>query len=641
MSRWNITHLVFYSKHGEIRSIEFNKGVTIITGGSATGKSAIIDSIDYCLGSSSSRIASFITERITHVGCKWKNRESEFYVAREVAKTGKSSSRMFIDYGTEIEIPNRSQDLKGTGNKDSIKNVLEHLFGITEEISPDATSSKISVRYITPFIFLDKEVIDSRNTLMHHLDDRIFAKNFTEALPYFLGAMDEEELDAMKRQSLLIKAIDFEEKRKLQFENNQSKIYEDGFLLLNEARQFKIVPENEIPITREELFNVLKKITLDDNKMFVHEDAAILENQLAKKGEILSRLNELKTMKRLAKANEEVASDFSLVLDNQLAKLDVQKFFKHSESNCPICNSEMPSPTQQSKRIYESISILEKERVIVSKHKPNVSKYLRELDHKIYLENNELKKVETSITSLIKESEVITSRLHEFQQAARVVGRISYYLENKSGVEHYNMEKYENYKAELDNIGLFYGKSERTEKIEIAQRKISDYATKNLVDLPKGPPCDDARIDFFLKGPKIIITDKDQKSLDFASVGSDENYLSIHLALAFAFQKFLGKRKASVPAVLILDQVSRPYYSNSDEERDVRDENTYRDDDRLALAKHFDFIFNQVENDEDLQVIVLEHAYLGSNKKFRDATKYKWPKSGTEKLIPSSWPKTV
>jgi len=78
MSRWKITHLVFYSKHGEIRTIEFNKGVTIITGGSNTGKSAVIDSIDYCLGSSSSRIASFITERVTHIGCKWKNNDSEF-----------------------------------------------------------------------------------------------------------------------------------------------------------------------------------------------------------------------------------------------------------------------------------------------------------------------------------------------------------------------------------------------------------------------------------------------------------------------------------------------------------------------------------------------------------------------------------
>ena len=372
MSRWKITHLVFYSKHGEIRTIEFNKGVTIITGGSNTGKSAVIDSIDYCLGSSSSRIASFITERVTHIGCKWKNNDSEFFVARSLNKGGGASSQMFLDYGTNIEIPQNSDNIKGGGNKETIKQVLEHLFGISEDIPEDASTNKISVRYITPFIFLDKEVIDSRNTLMHHLDDRNFAKSFVESLPFFLGAIDKEELDAIKRQNGLVKGIEIEEKKKLQSENHYNSIMEDGFKLLYEAKQLGLVSEDTKADTKEELISILKSISVKEPQGISAEDTDVLENLQLKKNEVLERINNLKKAKISATRNEDLTSDFEKVINNQYAKLDVQKFFKHSEANCPICDKAMDNISEQSKKIYESMNLLEKERIIVKNHKPQI-----------------------------------------------------------------------------------------------------------------------------------------------------------------------------------------------------------------------------------------------------------------------------
>ena len=48
-----IRSILLYSLNGEIRQLPFTPGaVNIITGRSLTGKSAIIDIIDYCLGRS-------------------------------------------------------------------------------------------------------------------------------------------------------------------------------------------------------------------------------------------------------------------------------------------------------------------------------------------------------------------------------------------------------------------------------------------------------------------------------------------------------------------------------------------------------------------------------------------------------------
>lgn len=49
-------------------------------------------------------------------------------------------------------------------------------------------------------------------------------------------------------------------------------------------------------------------------------------------------------------------------------------------------------------------------------------------------------------------------------------------------------------------------------------------------------------------------------------------------------------------------------------------------------------MFNEVKKREGLQVIVLEHAYLTDDKRYKDAVRYRWRKDGEERLIPPEWP---
>jgi len=644
MSRWNISHIVFYSKHGQQRIIKFNVGeVTIITGGSNTGKSAIIDTIDYCLGSSQSEIASFVTERVTHVGAKWKNDETEMFIARGIEKSGAVSNRMYIEYGTEIKIPEKASDLKGAAHKDQVKLVIEHLFGIQQQIEGVNVASKISVRHITPYIFLDKEVIDSKRTLMHGLDDRFSSKDIIESLPYFLGAIDAAELEAMRKMIGLSKGIENEEKKKTQFETHQNGILEKCRSLLTEASQFGLMSTDNFPESKEGMIDLLTTISKQEPRISVQENEDVVKGLQQQKTEILAELNTLRKRKSAAAQMNTVTNEFEKVLDKQLAKLDVRKFFKHDEEHCPICNSVFTTPNEVLRQIEKSIETLEKERTVVTKHKPNVTAYISETDAQIAQAQSRLAKIEADIINLLKESEVLRKQFEDNQQATRIIGRISYFLDNHAEVAAFDSSKLKKYTEDLDELKSKYGKSHREEKIQLAERTISDYATKNLSVLPTGYPCTNGIINFFSKPPKIVVTDGKNTTHQFANIGSDENYLSIHLAFAFGLQKYLKLIKSPVPGVLILDQVSRPYYANdSDKEKgsEIKDEDQFGDDDKAALAKHFDFIFKQVEAD-GIQVIVLEHAYLKNDSRFVKAAKYRWPKTGNDKLIPPDWPTTV
>ncbi|TIP54350.1 MAG: DUF3732 domain-containing protein, partial [Mesorhizobium sp.] len=61
MTRWNVREIALYGVGARRRTIEFDiDKVNVITGASGTGKSAIIDAIDYCLGSTDCRLPFFV-----------------------------------------------------------------------------------------------------------------------------------------------------------------------------------------------------------------------------------------------------------------------------------------------------------------------------------------------------------------------------------------------------------------------------------------------------------------------------------------------------------------------------------------------------------------------------------------------------
>ena len=65
MKRWNIANIFFLGVEGQIREVALVPDeVNIITGGSGTGKSALIKAIDYCLGSGKCELPAHVRRRI-------------------------------------------------------------------------------------------------------------------------------------------------------------------------------------------------------------------------------------------------------------------------------------------------------------------------------------------------------------------------------------------------------------------------------------------------------------------------------------------------------------------------------------------------------------------------------------------------
>ena len=89
-----ILDIALYSHEGESRALSLKPGeVNVITGASKTGKSALIDIVDYCLGSGSCRVPDGVIRRsVSWFGLRLQIGDGQSFVARKCPSPSSYSS---------------------------------------------------------------------------------------------------------------------------------------------------------------------------------------------------------------------------------------------------------------------------------------------------------------------------------------------------------------------------------------------------------------------------------------------------------------------------------------------------------------------------------------------------------------------
>jgi hypothetical protein len=160
------------------------------------------------------------------------------------------------------------------------------------------------------------------------------------------------------------------------------------------------------------------------------------------------------------------------------------------------------------------------------------------------------------------------------------------------------------------------------------------------VALPTVAPCIGSELDFSSRQPEVTVIEEGSGAvLRLPDVGSDQNYLAIHIALSFALQHYFETVNAPVPGLLVLDQISRPYFPTSGEDEDEAEiSGGEEDEDVQAMRKHIDFLFAETARRKGLQVLLIEHAYFADDPRYVTATRERWTRASGQALIPLNWP---
>ena len=663
MKRWNIASIFFIGEEGAFRIITLDAGrVNVITGASGTGKSAVIKALDYCLGSSECQLPVYVRRRCVAVGVMWVRGEDEMISCRQVPLVGKSpNSYMYVTTGRNLKVPQKVEEFEGRGTVAVSKARLGTSFGIDastvvdserpEKESPD----RPSVRQFTPYIFVTKEVIDSETVLLHGLDDNRKAQHIVSTMPYFLGVVTESTAAAERRLRQARRALEIDIAREEARVAKDSQIKQRSRVLLGEAQQLGLIENPPVGADEAALIDMLQRASSATARPLQYPGAHQLDGLQERRRDTLQELNQTKRKLRAIAIEERESEEYESAVNTQHEKLRIAEHLHllNVPTSCPICDSRTDVGAVFATAMKQSLVSIRAESSMVGRLRPQISAAAQQLSKRAEELSSLLRELDAGVSAAL--SQVAEARRHAdlAQLQAFFRGKATYFLES---VDDQLLRPAKDLTKQRDEIADLEGQVDadnRKIRMRRAEDAVSRFASKIFSDLPKVEPCVEAELLFSAREPQVNVIEPGVNGavLSMADLGSDQNWLAVHVALAFGLQRHFEKERRPVPGVVVLDQLSRPYFPNqgrddieeSEDSGDVVDESLpdevsiQGDEDYLAMRQHIDFLFSEVEARSGLQVLLLEHAYFASDPRYVAATRERWTRASGKGLIPRDW----
>ena len=641
-----IKNIILYRNEEQVRVLSFELGkVNIITGESKSGKTALIDIVDYCLGSEQCKIADGVIRDTVHwfaITVVFSDNE-EYVIARlnPNVKQVRSVSEIYIEKAGNELYPNFSV-LRNNSNTIGLKKFLSRKLGISEnlQIAEGYTRDPLEVnfKHARFYCFQPQTHIDQRDYLFYNQTEPFDRQAMKDSLPYFLGAIREDGLQI--EQEIARKKRDLN--RLVREKNESEKIKSEGiskaFALLEEAKEIGILNKQVIVETVKDAIIILDSIKdweYKDAPIEVRGENAVLKELLNKRNDYKTELGKLEDT--LSATEDFIKSNFSysVEIEQQKIRLETVNLFKDDTSNCfcPLCNNQLENEIPKISAINESLRKLDKNLEEVLREKPRLNEYLQGLKVKQEKLKEEIIKAENGITALYQEQEK-ARRLRDLNlRRGKVIGRISLFLESLDFSDNKTLDtEIEKLRAEIDELMTKVDKESKEEKMYSIMNKINLQMSNWVPRLDVEHK--NALIRFDLSKLTLIVdSTTSDKSIPLYQMGSAANWVSYHLLIHFALHQYFIQANRPVPRFLMIDQPTQAYFPP---EKDTNNDGLIQEStDEIAVKKIFDFMIETTERlDSKFQLIITDHAYLRTEK-FIQSVREVW-RNGN-KLIPSEW----
>lgn len=641
-----IDRIGLYSNNGDIREIPFRKGaVNIITGKSRTGKSAIIDIVDYCMGRSTYNIFEGVNRAtVAWYAVVFQVGEGQVLIAKPPPQgAAKTQSRVYMETGHEIELPPLSH-LEPNTNDDAVTAYLSRVLGISENRTEPGErrttdSFEATVDHTKFYLFQEQGLVANRKLLFHRQDEQFIPQHIRDTLPYFLGAVQEERIDLVQRlrdakrqltiirrrlsesQSIvrdreaLAQALVVEAREVGLLSSGADAVMGDPMGALREAARW--TPEVQLAEATGEIEQLQRNLR--------QAESAIADN--------VRRIREAETYLREASGYGRAAE----MHEHRLQAVDVIPG-EVDTGTCPLCLSELKTPPPTVGALQESLQQIRLELEGVRREEPRVAAYLSQLRDELHELRERARTIRDALNAAFSERDQAWMIRDASARAARVAGRISMYVENVEAIDESAPLRLAEREAEqrVEELMLQLAPEDVEERMDSILRVISSNMTLWAKDLELEFAGNPYRFDH---RRLTVVADTPERPIPMDRQGSGENWLGCHLILMLALHEHFIARHRPVPGFLILDQPSQVYFPSYDAYRalsgrqvDLRALGA----DEMAVRRMFSFLFNLTESlTPHLQIIVMEHANL-PDLRFQAAL-VEEPWQGERALIPSAW----
>lgn len=637
-----INKIILYSLSGKKRILSFDIGkVNIITGESKSGKSALIEIVNYCLASTSCDIPEgIIRESVSYFSIVLTFNDGETaLIARENPniKGIQASTTVCLIRNIGNDLP-ELEELNSNINIDTLKEFLTRKIGISENLHiPDSLTReplKANFKHSRFYCYQPQYLVADPYQLFYNQNKEFVSQSIKDTLPYFLGAVNEDSLLIENEITQLKKQLNRLVREKRESEKIKSEGLSQAFSLIEEAKEIGLLSKDINPENQTDAYVHLQTVSKWEYQPFeVKAENSGLKELIDKRNELKSELGKISDNKKAATDYLRNSFGYSNEVKQQEIRLETINLFKENsdfdENCCPLCDSTLDFPIPTIQNINSSLKNIKDDLRFTKAESPRIQSYIETVDSQYHEIETELKKIEKSISALYIESEKARTVRDLNIRRGKIIGRVSLFLESTE--QDVDLTNIDNKIGSLKNKILELEKSvdseNEKEKLLSILNKINLQMSKWVENLDVEYENDPIRFDL---NKLTMFIDTDKKPIALPQIGSGANWVAYHLLVIFALHQHFIQNNRPVPRFIIIDQPTQVYYPP-----EKTDDLIEVSSDEIAVNKMFDFMFSVVSSlSPNLQVIVTDHAYLKSND-FVESVREVW-RDGL-KLIPNDW----
>lgn len=644
---FQILDIVLYGFNRERRVLSLKPGhLNIITGASKTGKTALIEIIDYCLGATECKIyKGIIRETVEWVGLRLLVTEGQVFIARRLPVSGQAASPdVFHTVGQEVNLPDHSS-LVQTTNPKALEGLLTAYAGILGNVHepPGQTRRPLSanIRHALFYCFQHQTEISSNKHLFHRQSEEWIPQAIKDTFPYFLGAVDDEYVAKMTELRRLRQELRGLERKLAEHEAIRGSGISRARGLLSEAVDIGLRPSGTVGENWEDCVSLLREIhsqPLPEEEEVISIEGDEFERLQAERQQLTNDVHRIKEQLLAANALSTDRQGYSREANAQLVRLRSIQLFENKDGDshdvCPLCQSQLTEEQAPPliTDLRKSISELEAHMRSVEERSPQMQQVVRTLKERFEDAKLKLRENREALEAIQASNRRLQMLRDRAARMAHVLGRIGLYLESLPHLE--------------DTSGLKSEIGELREPIERLKDDLSDEAVQDRIqsclsilarDMSKWAQV--LRLEHSEHPLRLdlkrltVVADGTDGPIPMEHMGSGENWVGYHLIAHFALHKWFVERGRPVPHFLFIDQPSQVYFPEDSDWKQT-DEGECGED-RDAVARMYRLALNIVEQlSPDFQIIITDHANI-REEWFQNCIVERWREG--KKLVPESW----
>lgn len=636
-----IQKIILYSHSGEKRILPFELGkVNIITGESKSGKSALIEIINYCLASKGCDIPEgIIRDTVSYFAILLAFNDSETaFIARENPniKGIQASTTVCLIRNIGENLPDL-EEINSNLNVDALKDYLTRKIGISENVHvPDSLTReplKANFKHSRFYCYQPQYLVADPYQLFYNQNKEFVPQSIKDTLPYFLGAVNENSLAIESEITQLKKLLNRLVREKRESEKIKSEGISQAFSLIDEAKEIGILEKSANPQSQKEAYTFLEYVSnWEYQPLTVKAENSALKDLIDKRGELKTDLSKISDNRKAATDYLKNSFGYSTEAKQQEIRLESINLYKDSSKDnslCPLCDNQLVNSIPSIDSINQSLVDIREDLKFTKAESPRIQSYIDSVETQYHSVETELKRVEKSISALYIENEKARTVRDLNLRRGKIIGRVSLFLESiviEQETESID-SKIENLKSKIIELEKTVDSDNERELLLSILNKINLQMSKWVEGLDVEYENNPIRFDI---NKLTMYIDSDTKPIALPQIGSGANWVAYHLLIVFALHKHFIQNNRPVPNFIIIDQPTQVYYPPEKNDNVVE-----VSADEIAVNKMFDFMFNVVESlTPKLQVIITDHAYL-KNDRFEKSVREIW-RDGL-KLIPNDW----